>query len=482
MKLSLISLDMNGGVPPLGLAYIASYLREYSKFDNTVIIDKEEPIKKIRKEKPDVVGISAVTGDVMKAIKLSRCIKQQFDIPTVIGGPHISMLPLSLPKSFDVGVVGEGEQTMSELVGGFERFGEFKVEELAKIDGIAFHNGSTIKITNPRSLIMPLDTIPYPARDLLKMKDYYLQPRNLPHMHGKITIGTHIIPGRGCPYRCKFCSNIWRGVRNFSAEYLIGEVKHLIEEYKIRNITFYDDLFIADKKRLEEFAILVEKEGIDEYVEFSSFGRTNLIDEQTCKTLNRMNLKSLSFGFESGSNRILQYLKGQSISISDHANAIRLCRKHGIRFSGTFMTGIPSETREDMERTFDFIKDNIGNNEGDIPIYILTPLPGTEIWSIAVEMGLVSNDMDWEKLNQIFVGKEQKVFFLPKNMTESEFYGKLSEMREYTFNKPQQYDIKPEYFLRPFIIKKCFRHPRMMFSYFCAIIRNAVRKKLKEEV
>ena len=172
MKLALVSLDRSGGVPPLGIAYIASYMRKYLNFYNTTIIDKEKPEIKIKKEKPDVVGISAVTGEFVEAIKLSKIIKQQFDIPTILGGVHISLLPYTLPKTFDIGVIGEGEQTVLELVKIFEKFGEFKQEDLLKVDGIVFHKNNYLKFTGPRKPIEKLDSIPYPARDLLKMKEY----------------------------------------------------------------------------------------------------------------------------------------------------------------------------------------------------------------------------------------------------------------------------------------------------------------------
>lgn len=467
MKLALISLDKTGGVPPLGLAYIASYLREYSGFDNTVIIDKEDPLKKIKKEKPDVVGISSVTSCFTEAVSLSKTIKQQFDITTIIGGVHISLLPHKLPETFDVGVINEGEQTVLELVNLFEKYGGFRKEDLIKTDGIVFYENDNIKITKPTKPIEPLDKIPYPARDLLRMKEYYLQPRFVPHIHGKVSIGTHIVPGRGCPYRCKFCSTIWKGVRFFSAEYLLGEVKLLIEDYKINNISFYDDLFIANRKRLEDFADLIVREKINEQAEFGSWGRTNLISEGICKILKKMNLNSLSFGFESGSDKVLKYLKGENISIEDHIRAIELCKKYDIKVSGSFMIGNPFETKQDIEQTFDFIKKHIDCN---VLIYITTPLPGTPIWELAKERGLVSEEMDWNELDLVNVRENKKVFFLPKDMTEKEFYDKFNEMRNYVEGRGNHVGVKFSYFFNPFIIKKVLTNPRTMIKHLKRII------------
>src|SRR3990172_8028733 len=109
MKLALVSVDEMEALPPLGLGYIASYLRKYADFDNTVIVDKEDQIERIRRERPDVVGISATTLDFKKAEAIARRVKEEFDLPTLVGGFHVTALPHKLPDCFDVGVLGEGE-------------------------------------------------------------------------------------------------------------------------------------------------------------------------------------------------------------------------------------------------------------------------------------------------------------------------------------------------------------------------------------
>jgi len=401
MKLALVCLDEKMGTPPLGLAYIASYLRKYGNFDNTVIIDKEEPLKAIQKKKPDVVGISSVTPEFSRAESLAKNIKEKFDIPVIVGSSHISSIPSNLHNCFDIGVIGEGEQTVLELVSLFESKGSFVPDMLKNIDGLVFHEGSNLHITNPRKQILPLDSIPFPARDLLKMKEYYLQPRRVPHIPGKVAIGTHIMSSRGCPYRCVFCSsaNFWKGIRFHSAKFVVEEIKDVFEKYKINTISILDDLFIANKKRVADINSLLKKEGLAGEIEFGCYGRANLIDDEMCETLKEMNVTSVAFGFESGSERILNYLKKGTVKATDNIHAIETCRKHSLKVTGSFMIGNPGETKEDLEMTRDFIRNYPIDTAS---LFITTPLPGTELWELAKKENLVSDDMNWGEVDKNF--------------------------------------------------------------------------------
>jgi len=471
MKLALVSLDYSGGSPPLGLGYIASYLRKYGNFNDIVIIDKEDPIKGIKKEKPDIVGISSVTAEFQEAKRVATRIKSKFDIPTIIGGIHISMLPNSLTKFFNIGVIGEGEQTMLELIQLYEKFGEFKKNRLKKIDGIVFHETKKTFITKPRKFIRPLDLIPFPARDLFKMRKYYLIPRNIPQIVGKLVIGTHMIPSRGCPYRCAFCAspNFWEIVRFHSAEYVVEEIKELIEKYKIEYVSFFDDLFIASKERLKKVVKLIKEERINEKVKFGLWGRTNFITDEMCKLLKEMGVDTIGFGFESGSEKILNYLKKGTTTIKNNLRAVKLCKKYGFNIHGTFIIGSPYETKKDIELTFKFIKNNPIEQSN---VYILTPFPGTEVWELAKKQNKVSEEMDWDRLDNIGIsGKE--VFFLPSGMSKEEFFTKYKEINDYTrsitFSK-YKFDLR--YLLNPTIIKKMIKRRKDVLDFLKIKISN----------
>ncbi|MFA4820523.1 MAG: cobalamin-dependent protein, partial [Candidatus Aenigmatarchaeota archaeon] len=127
--------------PPLGLLYLASYAKEYGSTSEIKIFDNnfdniEESVVKFN---PDIIGITAMTIDYMETIRLATFFKEKLDIPIIIGGIHISSVPESLAKPFDIGVVGEGEATFLEVLLLFEKKGKFETNELQKIKGIAFH-------------------------------------------------------------------------------------------------------------------------------------------------------------------------------------------------------------------------------------------------------------------------------------------------------------------------------------------------------
>ena len=266
MKLALTSVDEVENLPPLGLGYLASYLRKYHDFDNTIIVDKEDQLGRIKKEKPDVVGISATTIDFNKALNLAEQVKERFDLPILVGGFHTTALPHTLQECFDVGVMGEGEETIVELVKLYEDKGEFSPERLEKIQGICYHDNDKVKQTPRRPIIEPMDNIPYPARDLMKINEYYLKPAR--HTYDKLSRGTSIITTRGCMFKCVFCSQtgFWQHTMRFhSPEYVVGEMRELIKNYpKIEMIRIMDDLFVVKPSRIKRISEMVVEEGLNE--------------------------------------------------------------------------------------------------------------------------------------------------------------------------------------------------------------------------
>ncbi len=396
MKLALVSLERKEPDPPLGLAYIASYLRRYGNFDNTAIVDKEDQMKRLKKEKPDAVGISAMTYEFPAAKKLAEQIKQEFDVPLILGGHHIALMSQHFASSgFDVAIIGEGEQTMLELVQLYERKGSFEQEDLKKIKGIAFRNGGNVEFTEKRPLL-DIDSIPFPARDLLKMKEYYITLRKA--TYGKFGIYAQMLTSRGCPYNCVFCSTavFWQKARFHSAQYVVDEIKELVEKYKVDGITIWDDLFIAKKDRVREISELLKKEGLND-LRFHVYARANLISGDMCNYMKSMNVAVTEFGLESGSEKVLKYLKKGNVTVEQNRNALAMCKKFGFRTVGSFIIGSPGETENDLKQTLSLVQDK---NLDQAHVYQLTPYPHTEVWEYAKKKGFVSDspDFDLEKI------------------------------------------------------------------------------------
>jgi radical SAM superfamily enzyme YgiQ (UPF0313 family) len=300
----------------------------------------------------------------------------------------------SLDQIFDIGVIGEGEETLSELLRVFIREGAWLAPVLKNIKGIIFREREILHYTGPREPVKNIDDLPYPARDLVPMETVYLKDQlNLFGVKRLVSIMT----SRGCPYDCVFCGSPvqWGKVRFHSAAYVVDEIQFLTDTYHIDGIMFWDDLFIAPKKRLMELVERIKQKGLDKKLTFFGYARANLIDEEICRLLRSIRVKRLIFGLESGSEKILKFLKGSSVTVEDNARALRLCRAYGITTSSGFITGTPGEDLDDLRKTYNFI---IHNRLDNTQIYILTPYPGTAMWEEARRNNLVTQGMDYGSL------------------------------------------------------------------------------------
>lgn len=425
MKLALISLFISPKDPPLGLCSIATYLEKYSNFRNTVIIDInfDNILERVAKEKPDIIGISAMTIYYSKAVKVAREIKKRFDIPIIIGGNHISTLPESLEKCFDIGVIGEAEETMKELVDLYRKKKEFLISDLKKVKGIVFYDNNKLIKTEPRPPIIPLDKIPVLNRSYLNQK-YFRKTRSF--ATGDFEVDYKIPTSRGCPYRCKFCSPsaMWGNkVRFHSLDRIAEEIKIGINKYNATYIKFMDDLFAVSKERLRGLYAKLKEEELLGKVKLGGAVRANLVDDELCILLKKIGIVSTATGYESGNEGILRYLKGGSVTVKDNYRAILLFEKYKIPNFGSFIFGSPNETLEQMKYTLKLIKFAYKHKMEFIYIYLLKPFPGTEIWEIAKKRNIVSNDMDWETLT-LFVDNlsdVHKPIMMSSNININEF-------------------------------------------------------------
>lgn len=393
VKIALVNINVNvkNNDPPLGLAYLAAYARKYGSFGDFIIVDAEDPLSVIRSDKPDIVGIGPLTGQYSEANLLAGRIKSEMGVPILIGGHHISALPQHLASShFDIAVIGEGEQTVLELLLAFQARRRFEESDLEKINGIVFKTAEgKCRKTPPRDFIPDLDQIPLPARDLLRMKESYVTLRR--SKFGEPGVYTHMMTSRGCPYKCVFCepTHFWGRPRFHSPEYVVAEMKYLRETYDLDGILIFDDLFLANFNRVKKIAGLLAAQGLHKELRFGVFGRTDLINEEVLTTLVKMNVRSIDFGLESGSDKILGYLKKHTVTVKKHLEALQLCKKHGLRTIGTFVVGSPDETEEDLAQTLELVRNP---NLDEAYILPLMPLPGTDLWQYAMEKNLVSED------------------------------------------------------------------------------------------
>ena len=366
-----------------GLGYIAAYVRERMP-EVVVEIIKGDPAwleKAIQGFDPDMVGLSTVSQYYHLAVEAAQ-VCYSHGVFVVLGGHHVSSLPELMTSNMNLGVVGEGEDTMLNICQMFLDKGPDS-SVFAGVPGIAFRKDSGgIELTQPRPLHKPLDDIPFPARDLM-------------HIRPGASVG--IITSRGCSYHCVFCASslFWNSIRFHSAEYVVAETKHVVEKYHTPHIYFWDDLFVADLRRVETIVELLQREPRLRHTKYSATCRANLATDELARLLKEMNVVEVMIGFESMAPNTLAYLKPH-VTVQDNRNAVEVFSRHGINITGFFVIGAPNETPDEIQQTLDFVRTApLYRSEA----YMLTPLPGTPVWDYAVERGLIDpTRLDWATL------------------------------------------------------------------------------------
>jgi len=273
---------------------------------------------------------------------------------------------------------------MRELVNSLE-----SESKLSHVKGITYRSGGKI-VSNPgRPLIENIDDIPFPAWHLLKMDSYFRLTARI--LTGKN--GFSMITSRGCPGRCKFCDThiVWtRKYRARSPTNVVDEIEQLHDRYNIGFMVFVDDTFIVNKKRAIEICNQIIERGID--IKWECAGRVNLVNKEILAKMKEAGCNTIYYGIESGSQEVLDYIN-KGITLEQAKNAIKITKKAGIGTSAFFMIGFPSETEEDVKKTIEFNK-RLPLDEHDT-FSILTPFPGTELYKIMKDEGLLLNE-EWD--------------------------------------------------------------------------------------
>lgn len=374
-------------MPNLGLAYLASYLREYCRYDVDIeIIDCDangiswsDLEKIISREEPEIVGVSAITCNIHLAYKLCKLVKENSPKTlTVVGGPHSTFLPgevLSECPQIDVVVRGEGEETFRELVEKYYESGRLK-----PVKGVSLRVNGRVKHYPDRELIKPLDKIPPPAWDMLPMSKYRLSAWG-----SKVIM---YISSRGCPYRCTFCSEwvFWRGVwRPHTAERIVRDIIELREKYGKSIIWFGDDTFNISRERTIKFCKLILEYGVN--VNWGIEARVDLLyrDRDIIGLMKEAGLFWTLIGIESQFDRDLKEFK-KNISTSMIEDVVKVLREHDIIVQGMFIVGTPDDSEETILAKADYaLKLDL-----DFAIFTpLTPLPGTILHDWAKRSGLL---------------------------------------------------------------------------------------------
>lgn len=388
--------------PPLGLLYISAYLEQHNivnEIFDTTFSTKHEFQKHLLQHQPSVVGIYVNLMTKINVLESIRFIKSNLPQSRIIlGGPEVRYSAENfLRHGADFIVIGEGEETMLELVKGVDGVQSLtsrlsrdrlnpspKERDFRLIEGIAFLENGVFIQTPEREKIKSLDELPLPNRKKIDLQLYLKAWRE---RHGKNAISVSTM--RGCPYTCKWCSRAVYGLsyRRRSPKLVVDELEQIKAEYNPDSLWFVDDVFTISHKWLREFHDELNKRNI--LIPYECITRADRMNEEVIRLLKETGCFRIWIGAESGSQKVID-LMDRRVDVNLVRDMIKLTKSYGIE-AGTFiMLGYPGETEEDIEETIRHLKESSPDH---FTITIAYPIRGTEMYQ-EVEAPQTTN-LDW---------------------------------------------------------------------------------------
>lgn len=399
---------------PLGTLYAASFMRQHgysvSLFDTMFSQHPEEVIPKLENIKPDIFVICddgfnyltkmCLTNMRDAAFAMIRLAKKRGCTVIVSSSDATDRFEMYLDAGADFIILGEAEITLLRLAHAIQN-SEIKVES---IEGLAFRRDGNLIKTPKRNVIKDLDTLPFPAWDIIDMEPY----RRMWLKHAgyfSMNMGTT----RGCPFKCNWCAKPIYGNRynSRSPENVVDELKMLKTKYNFDHIWFCDDIFGLKPGWVKEFADVCQKEKL--IFRFKMQGRVDLLlKENNIRDLARAGCDNIWMGAESGSQKILDAMD-KGTTVQQIFEATRLLKKHYIKPSFFIQFGYPGETRKDIEKTIEMINKLLPY---EIGISISYPLPGTVFYEkVRSQLKEKTNWTDSNEMALMFHNNYQPAFY-----------------------------------------------------------------------
>jgi radical SAM superfamily enzyme YgiQ (UPF0313 family) len=392
---------------PLGLMYIASYFRSREKDAQVSILDGRNKdifaknlISLILNYNPDFIGITCMHAEKDEVHAVVRSLKKKLPKAVIVlGGPYASSDYHSAAndENIDFVVVGEGEETFYDLVN--SSYDGYK--NLSEIKGLVYRQEGRVKFNGYRAFWDDLNTLPFPAWDLINLNDYFYGKKKA--LENPLQIYKKAVPilsSRGCPYQCTYCHDIFgKKFRARSPENILSEIEFLINNYGIREIEFLDDAFNIDKLRAEKIFSLIIERDLKIKICFSNGIRLDRIDDRALNLMKKAGVYRVNYGIESASERIQASIK-KNLKIGIVKDVISQTVNKGILCGGFFMLGFPTETEEEAIATIQLA---ISSKLHTAVFGIATPFPGTEMFRSGIAEKRIFNNTDFYDAQKIIV-------------------------------------------------------------------------------
>jgi anaerobic magnesium-protoporphyrin IX monomethyl ester cyclase len=397
--------------PPLGTLYAASYLRQrgydVALFDAMLAESEEEWAAALEQHQPKLAILYEDNFNYLSKMCLSRMRAAAFTMIRIAkargcavilcGADASDHAALYLERGADFVLLGEGEETLGELVDSLTGRSAQPAHEI-----VGLTSAATERATR-RPDIKNLDALPFPAWDLVDVARYRKVWRE---RHGYYSM--NMVTTRGCPYHCNWCAKpIWgQRYNSRSPENVAAELKWLKETYHPDHIWFADDILGLKPGWIEKFAGLVR--AADALVPFKCLQRADLVTERVAAALKQAGCKTVWVGAESGSQRILDAME-KGDRVEDIYEAARLLRTQGIEVGFFLQFGYPGEAWDDIQQTLQMVRDCLPD---DIGISVSYPLPGTKFFErVRMELGEKQNWVDSQDLAMLYRGPYGTEFY-----------------------------------------------------------------------
>ncbi|OGR03141.1 MAG: B12-binding domain-containing radical SAM protein [Deltaproteobacteria bacterium RIFOXYD12_FULL_50_9] len=415
---------MTNIMPPLGMASIAAYL-ELQGIQSAIIDcyahpDSDRLIRDyLLENRPAFIGLGCTTSSFHDGVRIARLAKETLPgIKAVFGGVHVSALKTKVLADYpvvDFVVVGEGEQTLTELIaeGGHAP---------DSVEGLIYRDqAGNLLFSGFRKQALVLDDLPFPAYEKLAG---YPEAYKLPIFNYPKAPNTSCISSRGCPYACSYCdrSVFRRSFRYNSAEYLYNHLAYLQDRFKIRHINFYDDQFTFNRERVEKFCRAMIDRPL--HMTFNCAVRAEHIDFDLLRLMKEAGCWMISLGIETGDEDLLARHR-QNADLTMLADKIRLIKKAGIRTKGLLMMGLPGESEKSIQKSRDYV---FSLPIDDFNLAKFTPFPGSPIYEKIHELGTFEED--WEKMDCM------QFIFVPNGMNRERLEELFIDFYRSHFTRP----------------------------------------------
>lgn len=366
--------------PHVGVAYLVAFLKQHNidtaVFDEGLEKNDKKLFEFINNFRPDLIGITSFSYCYQYSYETIKKLKEKFDIPIIVGGPHVSAVKGEILKetNADFAIKGEGEYTFLELINQIQK----RKHNFKNIKGLLWRKNNKIIENENRPYIENLDSLPIPAYENCGLEKYPChEQKTLP-----------IITSRGCPYRCNFCSvrlSMGNRFRARSAENVVDEIEYWYKK-GFRLFEINDDCFSFDIKRAMKICDLIIKRKLKITYQLYNGIRVDRINKELLRKMKQSGCVFISYGCEAGNEQILKNIR-KGITLEQVQQVVNWTNEIGIKSSTNFIIGHPGET---YETAMDSIRFAESLPCDFVNFYNLVPYPGTDLF-------------EWVKTNNLFL-------------------------------------------------------------------------------